>query len=81
MAEAAPQPGERALDIGCGRGAATALLAEAVGDAGTVTAIDLSQRMVEHTRAQSCRRPTCASTTPPPRTSPTAPSTSRRRRW
>jgi SAM-dependent methyltransferase len=52
VAEAAPQPGERVLDLGSGRGAATALLAEAVGDAGTVTAIDLSQRMVEHTRAQ-----------------------------
>ena len=46
-----PQPRERALDIGCGRGAATALLADAVGPEGSVTAFDLSGRMVEHTRA------------------------------
>ena len=48
---AAASPGERALDIGCGRGAATVLLADAVGDDGSVTAFDLSSRMVEHTRA------------------------------
>ena len=46
-----PQPRERALDIGCGRGAATTLLAEAVGPEGRLTAIDLSARMVEHTAA------------------------------
>ncbi len=45
-----PRPGERALDIGCGRGAATALLAEGVRPDGAVTAFDLSARMVGHTR-------------------------------
>lgn len=42
-----PQPGERVLDLGCGRGAATLPLAEAVGPTGAVTAVDLAPRMVE----------------------------------
>jgi ubiquinone/menaquinone biosynthesis C-methylase UbiE len=46
----APRPGERALDIGCGRGAVTTRLAEAVLPSGSVDAIDLSPGMVEHTR-------------------------------
>jgi ubiquinone/menaquinone biosynthesis C-methylase UbiE len=44
---AAPGRGERVLDVGCGRGAATVALAEAVGSDGHVTGIDLSPRMVE----------------------------------
>ncbi|GAA2468588.1 class I SAM-dependent methyltransferase [Winogradskya humida] len=44
---AVPGRGERALDVGCGRGAATVALAEAVGGDGHVTGIDLSPRMVE----------------------------------
>lgn len=47
----APQPGERVLDIGCGRGAATALLAGAVLPSGALDAIDISPAMVEHTKA------------------------------
>ena len=43
----APRPGERALDIGCGRGAASLPLAEAVGPSGAVTAADLVPAMVE----------------------------------
>ncbi|NUR16734.1 MAG: methyltransferase domain-containing protein [Dermatophilaceae bacterium] len=43
----APAPGERAADIGCGRGAVTLSLAEAVGHDGHVTAVDLSPAMVE----------------------------------
>jgi ubiquinone/menaquinone biosynthesis C-methylase UbiE len=43
----APRPGERALDIGCGRGAASLPLAEAVGPGGAVTAADLVPAMVE----------------------------------
>jgi ubiquinone/menaquinone biosynthesis C-methylase UbiE len=43
---AAPVRGERALDVGCGRGAATVALAAAVGGDGHVTAIDLSKQMV-----------------------------------
>lgn len=48
-----PRPGERALDVGCGRGAVTVPLAEAVGAQGSVTAIDLSGAMV-----RACRRRT-----------------------
>jgi SAM-dependent methyltransferase len=46
-----PRLGDRVLDIGCGRGAATSLLARAVLPAGAVDAIDISPAMVEHTRA------------------------------
>ncbi len=42
------QPGERVLDIGSGRGAATFPLAEAVGEGGRVDAIDVAPGMVEH---------------------------------
>lgn len=51
VAELDPQPGERALDVGCGRGAALFPLVEAVGPAGRVTGIDLSPAMVELTAA------------------------------
>jgi SAM-dependent methyltransferase len=44
---ATPGPGERVLDVGCGRGAATVALAEAVGSDGRVTGIDLSPKMIE----------------------------------
>lgn len=43
------RPGERALDLGCGRGAALLPLAEAVGDGGHVLGVDLAPRMVELT--------------------------------
>ncbi|KRE61672.1 class I SAM-dependent methyltransferase [Nostocoides sp. Soil756] len=51
----APQPGERALDIGCGRGAVTTGLARAVLPTGTVEAVDLSAAMVAHTSALLAR--------------------------
>jgi ubiquinone/menaquinone biosynthesis C-methylase UbiE len=41
------RPGERALDIGCGRGAASMPMAAAVGPLGAVTAADLVPAMVE----------------------------------
>ena len=44
------QPGERAVDVGCGRGAVTLRLAEAVGDTGHVTAVDVAPAMVSLTR-------------------------------
>jgi ubiquinone/menaquinone biosynthesis C-methylase UbiE len=46
------KPGEHALDVGCGRGAVTLPLADAVGPAGHVTAIDLSQAMVDLTHEE-----------------------------
>lgn len=42
-----PRPGERALDVGCGRGAVTTRLAGAVRPGGHVTGIDLSARMLQ----------------------------------
>ena len=48
----APQPGERALDLGCGRGAALLPLARAVGTAGHVVGADLSARMVQQCRSE-----------------------------
>jgi ubiquinone/menaquinone biosynthesis C-methylase UbiE len=47
VAAVAPQPGEHALDLGCGRGAALVPLATAVGPDGRVLGADLSSRMVE----------------------------------
>jgi ubiquinone/menaquinone biosynthesis C-methylase UbiE len=46
--ELAVRPGERVLDVGCGRGAALIPLARAAGPTGTVLGIDLAPRMVEH---------------------------------
>ena len=42
----APVPGERALDLGCGTGAATLPLARAVGPTGRVTAVDVADGMI-----------------------------------
>ncbi|MCW2750370.1 MAG: putative dependent methyltransferase, partial [Aeromicrobium sp.] len=53
----APQPGEHAVDLGCGRGAVTVPLAEAVGPGGTVVAGDVSSAMVEATREATTHLP------------------------
>lgn len=52
----APAAGERALDIGPGRGAATFPLCEAVGPTGRVTAIDLAPGMAARLTADAERR-------------------------
>ncbi len=49
---AAPQPGERVLDIGCGAGATSLMLAEAVGPGGAVTGVDISQPMLALARSR-----------------------------
>jgi len=49
----AAQPGEQAVDLGCGRGAALIPLGQAVGASGKVTGIDLSPRMVELAAARA----------------------------
>lgn len=48
----APAPGERAVDLGCGRGATLLPLADAVGPTGRVTGIDLSAGMLTHLEAE-----------------------------
>jgi ubiquinone/menaquinone biosynthesis C-methylase UbiE len=50
-----PAPGERAVDLGCGRGAVTIPLAEAVGQTGSVTAVDAAPTMVAHARDAAAR--------------------------
>lgn len=48
--EAAPQPGERVLDIGCGTGATAIPFAAAVTPGGQVTGVDISEPMLEQAR-------------------------------
>ncbi len=50
LAGAAPAPGERVLEIGCGTGATTAPLAAAVGMSGRVLAVDISAPMLAAAR-------------------------------
>lgn len=49
---AAPQPGERVLDIGCGCGDTSIELARRVGASGHVLGVDVSQPMLEVARAR-----------------------------
>jgi SAM-dependent methyltransferase len=49
---AAPQPGERVIDVGCGCGDTSIEIARIVGEAGTVLGIDVSQPMLEVARSR-----------------------------
>src|SRR5258705_4278008 len=49
---AAPQPGERVIDIGCGCGDTSIEIARIVGAGGTVLGIDVSQPMLEVARSR-----------------------------
>jgi SAM-dependent methyltransferase len=53
LERAAPQPGERLLDIGCGAGGAAFLAAEAGAD---VTGMDLSPVLIETARVRAAER-------------------------
>jgi SAM-dependent methyltransferase len=50
LAAAAPQPGERAIDVGCGCGDTSIALARAVGPKGSVLGVDISKPMLEVAR-------------------------------
>ncbi|MCP2167711.1 Ubiquinone/menaquinone biosynthesis C-methylase UbiE [Goodfellowiella coeruleoviolacea] len=50
LAEAAPRPGDRVLDLACGIGNPTDALAAAVGPTGTVLGLDLSPEMIAGAR-------------------------------
>jgi SAM-dependent methyltransferase len=56
---AAPQPGERVIDIGCGCGDTSIEIARLVGAAGSVLGVDVSQPMLEVARSQA-RLANCA---------------------
>lgn len=50
---AAPQTGERVIDVGCGCGDTSMELARRVGEAGTVLGIDVSRPMLQVARARA----------------------------
>src|SRR6516164_140676 len=70
MTAAAPQPGERVLDIGCGSGTTVLELAARVGPSGHVTGADSPSRRSQRRSGGSpppvSARPKSLSPTPPP---------------
>jgi ubiquinone/menaquinone biosynthesis C-methylase UbiE len=48
-----PQPGERALDIGCGFGDTSQRIAGLVGEEGSVLGVDVAERFIETARAEA----------------------------
>ena len=57
LEKVAPRAGERAVDVGCGCGATTVLLAERVGKTGKVLGVDVSERMLARARARTANMP------------------------
>jgi SAM-dependent methyltransferase len=52
LAVAAPRPGERVLDVGCGAGTTALALREGVGASGAVTGVDISAPMLAVARGR-----------------------------
>ncbi|MEJ6401765.1 class I SAM-dependent methyltransferase [Yoonia sp. 2307UL14-13] len=52
LSQAALQPGEHILDIGCGAGTSTVQAAAQVGPRGNVTGVDISDTLLTHARHQ-----------------------------
>jgi SAM-dependent methyltransferase len=55
---AAAKPGERVLDIGCGAGQTSHLLAAAIGPTGHVTGVDISAPLLANARARAATNET-----------------------
>ena len=53
---AAPKPGERAIDIGCGTGPTLFRIADMVGDRGQVLGVDVSEPLIEAARHNAAGR-------------------------
>lgn len=53
---AAPRPGERVLDLGCGTGVVARTAARAVGRGGSVTGLDLNEGMLAAAQAAAARQ-------------------------
>jgi cyclopropane fatty-acyl-phospholipid synthase-like methyltransferase len=56
MEQAAPMPGEQALDIGCGCGATTIAIAHRVGASGKVIGIDVSAEALARAEERIAKR-------------------------
>ncbi|HEX5348593.1 MAG TPA: methyltransferase domain-containing protein [Pseudonocardiaceae bacterium] len=52
---AGPAPGERVLDVGCGRGTCVFMAADRVGQGGQVMGIDLAPAMIEEAKREAVR--------------------------
>jgi SAM-dependent methyltransferase len=57
LTRARPLPGERVIDVGCGCGATTLALADAVGAAGHVLGVDIAAPMLARARQRVAGRP------------------------
>ena len=55
MRAAAPEPGERCLDIGCGCGQSSLELADRIGRTGRVVGLDISRPMLEVARGRAAK--------------------------
>ena len=53
LARAAYQPGERVLDLGCGGGATTLAIAQAVGPDGAALGLDIAPMLIERAQARA----------------------------
>lgn len=56
MMHAAPRPGERIVDVGCGTGASLLCLSDLAGAQGHVTGLDISARFLDRARERAAGR-------------------------